>query len=104
MSVEIKKKRQKSLCICPTDETKPWAKSVSEPAPKSLFLAPSCVAGLENTSGDSLSQLGVQNKDLGGVTSMTQVIHSYAKTKIAELLTKNELEHCSMDIARVCLV
>ena len=41
------------------------------------------------------SQLGVQNKDLGGVTSMTQVIHSYAKTKIAELLTKNELEHCS---------
>ena len=34
------------------------------------------------------SQLGVQNKDLGGFTSMTQVIHSYAKTKIDELLTK----------------
>ena len=29
---------------------------------------PSCVPGFEKlTSGDSLSQLGVQNKDLGGV-------------------------------------
>ena len=32
---------------------------------------------------------------------MTQVNHSYYKTKITELLTKNELEHCSVDIARV---
>ena len=32
---------------------------------------------------------------------MTKVNHNYSKTKIAELLTKNELEHCSVDIARV---
>ena len=74
---------------CAADKTKLWSMSVYETAPKSLFLLPTCVSRIwvhamigwvekaivdlpikmkgnsKRTSGNSLSPLGPQNKNIG---------------------------------------
>ena len=48
------------------------------------------------TSGESLSQLGVQNKDLDGVR-LILCRRLFIAMKIVELTTENERKHCSGD-------